>query len=449
MKTPLSDFIEEYKNSSPLRLHMPGHKGQNFLGIEENDITEISGADVLYQENGVLIESQRNAAALFHSKKTIYSTEGSTLCIRAMLYLAKIHAESMGKKCVIASARNAHKSFLSSCALLDIDPVWIVGENECGLFSENLSKKDLEHFFAASLEKPTALYITSPDYLGNVLDISEIAIICHQNDCLLIVDNAHGSYLNFLPSSLHPIALGADFVCDSAHKTLPVLTGGAYLHLSENLSDFVLNHSNIAMQLFASTSPSYLILQSLDRCNHYLSDRFPKILYPFLGKIVDFKKKLKLLGWQIVGNEPMKITLATKCKGYLGTQVAKILEKDGIMTEFSDPDYLVMMLSPEMSDQDLDRIYKSLSEIQCKTPIFEFCPKFPKPKKILSPREAMLSPCEEIDLQNCVGRVLASPSVSCPPAIPIVICGEEIQEEHLPIFQYYGIEKLFVQKEKI
>ena len=426
---------------------MPGHKGSGFLGIEKNDITEIPGADVLYQEDGVLKESQKNTSLLFHTKRTLFSTEGSTLCIRAMLYLAGIYAKNQKKKCIIASPRNAHKAFLTACALLDLDPIWIQKDDKQGLFDAVLTADQLRFFFDTCKEKPTAVYITSPDYLGNVLNIEELAKICHENGALLLVDNAHGAYLNFLSESQHPITLGADMTCDSAHKTLPVLTGGAYLHLSENLSDEVLSHASIAMSLFASTSPSYLILNSLDRCNAYLDSDYSAKLTSFLGKIVDFKKELKLLGWSLFGNEPMKVTIATKSKGYLGTEVSDLLAKEGIITEFSDPDYVVMMLSPEMTEDDLKRIKSALSKISEKAPILEFCPTFPQPEKVMTPREAMLSPGEEVDLEKAVGRVLSAPSVSCPPAVPIVICGERIQKEHLPIFCYYGIKKLFVLKD--
>ena len=86
---------------------MPGHKGKSFLGIEEYDITEISGADVLYDANGIIKESEENAAKLFGAKKTVYSAEGSSLSIRAMLYLAVLHAKENGRKPIIAAGRNA------------------------------------------------------------------------------------------------------------------------------------------------------------------------------------------------------------------------------------------------------------------------------------------------------------------------------------------------------
>ena len=115
--------------------------------------------------------------------------------------------------------------------------------------------------------KISAVYITSPDYLGGMSDIKSLSETAREYGVPLIVDNAHGAYLRFLKDSLHPIDLGADMCCDSAHKTLPVLTGGAYLHISENAPETYKNLGKKAMELFGSTSPSYLILQSLDKAN--------------------------------------------------------------------------------------------------------------------------------------------------------------------------------------
>ena len=128
MNTPICGFVQRYADSGALRLHMPGHKGVSQLGPEAMDITEIPGADVLYQPEGIIRESERNAAALFGSARTVYSTEGSSLCIRAMVYLARLWATECGKAPVIAAGRNAHRTFLSAAALTGTDVRWLYGK---------------------------------------------------------------------------------------------------------------------------------------------------------------------------------------------------------------------------------------------------------------------------------------------------------------------------------
>ncbi len=446
MKTPICDFVTEYKNSKKLRLHMPGHKGKDFLGIESCDITEISGADVLYDAKGIIRESEENAAKLFGAKKTIYSAEGSSLSIRAMLYLAVLHAETNGRKPLIAAGRNAHRVFMTAAALLDFEIEWIFPQKSENIISCDISPEYLDAFLSDMSEKPTAVYITSPDYLGNIADIRGLSDVCKKHGALLLVDNAHGAYLNFLPESIHPISLGADICCDSAHKTLPVLTGGAYLHISENAPGLMGEYAENAMSLFASTSPSYIIMQSLDMANRYISDGYCEKLEYYAKKISDMKKSLGNYGYDIIGNEPMKIALSAKNIGYTGEEIADILSENGIECEFSDPDYVVMMFTPEISEDDIGRLEKILLSLEKKEKITLAPPIMTKPEKALSVRNAMFCASEEIDIYQCEGRILASAAINCPPAIPIAVCGEIIDKNAINCFEYYGVRKCRVIK---
>ncbi len=428
-------------------MHMPGHKGVGPLGIEGLDITEICGADVLYQEDGILAESQKNATEIFGSRQTLYSTEGSTLAIRAMLTLAVKHAEKNNKKAVIAAGRAAHKSFLTTCALLDLSPIWIDFGN-ASLLSGKVTKEDLRPLFRDAECAPTAVYITSPDYLGNVSDIASLSRFCHENGAILLVDNAHGAYLNFYPSSCHPIALGADLCCDSAHKTLPVLTGGAYLHIGKDADEFFLSEAKSCLSLFASTSPSYLILQSLDACNAYLSADFPAALLSYSEKVQALRDEIRNMGFQTIGDEPLKICIVTKPAGYTGTDLARILRENGMECEFSDPDFLVMMFTPQNGTEVLHRIKTFFAFLEKREPILVFPPKCKKATPALSIRRAMLCATERIPIERAAGRILADPAVSCPPAVPIAICGEKLDDEAINAFSYYGIRDVLVVKEK-
>ena len=438
METPIWDFVRDYGSKDNIRLHMPGHKGKKRLGVEALDITEIDGADSLYEAGGIIRQSEENASALFGSP-TFYSTEGSSQCIRAMLYLALLHAKELGKRPVIAAGRNAHKTFLTGAALLDLDVQWLYPEDGGSYLSCDLTAEAVEGVLKA--EKPTAVYLTSPDYLGNVADIAGIAKVCKKHGALLLVDNAHGAYLKFLEPSRHPMDLGADLCCDSAHKTLPVLTGGAYLHCKAEFRDWAKN----ALALFGSTSPSYLILQSLDGANPYLASLADK-LKGFLPQVEAIREKLTEKGYRLCGQEPLKITIPPKPYGYTGQELAQMLQNRHIVSEFADPDFLVLMLTPENSPRELDALTEALLSIPGQAPILEQPPRFRPGRRVCSPREAMLSPMETLPVAQCEGRVLAAATVGCPPAVPIVVSGERIDAHAMECFRYYGITHCSVMK---
>ena len=451
MNTPICDFVRMYTERAPIRFHMPGHKGQaadaaaGWTPLYSTDITEVEGADVLYAARGCIRESEENAGSLFGSARTLYSTEGSSLCIRAMLYLAVMHATLRGRSPRIAAGRNAHRVFLEGSALLDVEVEWLGSGDE--LLRTEIDCGELEALFTEEASAPTAVYVTSPDYLGNRTDLKPIAELCRRHDALLIVDNAHGAYLKFLESAEHPLDCGADLCCDSAHKTLPVLTGGAYLHASQSCPEELRSMMERAMALFASTSPSWLILQSLDACNARLDADYPARIRERAGELERVKRNLRQQGWEQSGDEPLKLTLCPKSKGYTGTELAGILQERGIVCEFSDPDYLVLMITPENTGEELKQLLSVLRDLPESVPIMTRAPATGRPVPVLRPHEVLFRPFEHIPAEDSVGRILASPGVSCPPAVPIVTCGERIDDKALELFRYYGIEFCDVVKE--
>ena len=444
MKTPIKNFAKKYALSKPVRLHMPGHKGVSFLGIEKYDLTEINGADVLYSAKGIIAESMDTATTIFGSGKTLYSTEGSSLAIRAILHLVKCYALMKHGSAKILAYRNAHKSFITSASFLDIDVEWLQNAQN-GILSCDFDLSTLES--AIISKKPTALYVTSPDYLGHIAPVKEMAEICHKYGVILAVDNAHGAYLKFANDCHHPIDLGADLVCDSAHKTLPVLTGGAYLHIGKTAPEYFMENAVTALSLHASTSPSYLILQSLDNVNKILLDN-PRYFDGTIQLVDQLKAKLTGVGFTFVGDERLKLTLSTKPYGYTGEQVAKHLQDCGIYVEFCDNDYVTMMFSPCNSKKDFKRLEKALLSIKQSTPLTSLPPCAHILKVCMPMNEAITAPWEEIKVDDAVGRILASPTVSCPPAIPVVVCGEIIDEKAVEIMKYYAIDTCIVVKKQ-
>ena len=442
MKTPIVDFLNQYSSSGYIRLHMPGHKGVG--EIERKDITEILGADSLFDADGIIGESERYTGELFGAY-SFYSTEGSSLSIRAMLHLSCLYGKEKGNEPLILAGRNAHKSFISAAALIGFSVEWLYSAEKSYL-SCKVTPEELDQKISLMTKKPAAVYITSPDYLGNVSDIQGLSVVCKKHGVLLLVDNAHGAYLKFLDHSRHPIDLGADMCSDSAHKTLHALTGAGYLHISKNAPILFRDNAKSAMALFASTSPSYLILSSLDKLNDILRNGYREKLSKKIKTVDVFKKDLSDIGFTVLDSEPLKITVYAKPYGYTGDELSSILYKNNIAPEFSDSDHLVLMPSSDTDDSELNILLSVLKAIPRRSPLISPAPSLTPPLRLLLPRDAVFSPSEEIDVENALGRILAAVTVSCPPAVPILVSGEQISAEAIYAFKYYGIKKIKVIK---
>lgn len=426
--TPIVDYLNEYAASDMTRLHMPGHKGvelgkceAEFTSVADQkepaptctepsevvggsgagktvekllyeigrfDITEITGADNLYDPSGIIKESEENASKIFGAK-TFYSTEGSSQANKAMLYLARKHWEkskgnansdaeqsfgassSDGAKnstneipCIIAVG-SCHKSFYHAAELLNIRV--IKAENNVPTpgvpafpdATDNLIENILGAINKES--KPIGVFVTYPDYFGNAVDLKGIKKALSSKNIPLLVDGAHSAYFKFLdydkyPEYKHPTDCGADLCCTSAHKTLPALTGTAYLHVNESFSD-VISEVSHAMDLFGSTSPSYLLMASLDLFNG-LSESYKKEVRSFCKKIELLKKELTDMGFTIHPSDPLRIVVCSD-ERFKGSDFASSLREHKCEVECYDEDYIIMMLTPYNTDKDLDRIYES------------------------------------------------------------------------------------------
>ena len=458
--TPIADFVRGYAASDTSRLHMPGHKGRGPLGCEGLDLTEIAGADELYEAEGIIAQSEANTARLFGTAGTWYGTEGSSQCIRAMVFLALQAAPNGSQRPVLLAARNAHKALLYAAALLDIDVEWLwpPAGPDASLCACPVDPAAL----AAALERmdqagrrPFAVYLTSPDYLGGVQDVAALAPLCHAHGVPLLVDNAHGAYLRFLPGgSRHPIDLGADLCCDSAHKTLPVLTGGAYLHAGHGMLRPDPAAVRGAMCLFGSTSPSYLILQSLDLCAGALAGDWPARLADCVARLDGLKQDLSGLCPGLVRpSEPLKLVLDGAAVGRSGGALADLFRAHRVECEYADTRYLVLMFAPGNLPRDFDRVRAAAARaVSC--PGTDSAPGDLSPavwpalarqaRPACSIRQAVFARQERIPARDAAGRVCALPTVACPPAIPIAVSGEEIGPAAVELFRYYGIETVSV-----
>lgn len=446
MDTPIVDFVKAYAQSGKARFHMPGHKGVSFFGCEQLDITEIRGADELYVPEGIILESEKNAASLFGTSRTVYSAGGSTQSIQAMLFAAYGRADKCGEKPFVIAGRNAHKAFIYAAAKIDFDIVWLYPEQSSGICSCIVTAESLEAQLSACDEKPFAVYITSPDYLGGVTDIAALSAVCKAHGVPLLVDNAHGAYLAFCKDNIHPINLGADMCCDSAHKTLPVLTGGGYLHVSKDDTFGFAQAAVGAMALFGSTSPSYLIMQSLDMCNRYMSERICTDVNDCALRVENVRKVMRHSGINDISCEPLKITADFRSFAVDGFKnCGDYFRSFGIEPEYCDGDFVVFMASPFNTEKDFAQLESAFENIRLtKCVRQEISPE--KGEQVMSVRDAVFAPSEEVEVSLAQGRVCAAPSVSCPPAIPIAVSGEVITEKHISVFEHYGIKKIAVIK---
>lgn len=453
METPIVDFVKGYNKNDMTRFHMPGHKGHVFFGCEPFDITEIKGADVLRGGDGIIRDSQKNAAVLFGSGASFYSTEGSTLCIKAMLAILKIAhgACADGVRPYLLAARNVHRSMMDACALLDLDLCFLQSQAGTNICSSLVCAETLEETLCSCNTLPLGVYVTSPDYLGQMADLAALSRVARKWGVPLLVDNAHGAYLHFLEHKLHPMDFGAAMCCDSAHKTLPVLTGAAYLHIHKDYLAQFAPYAEQALSLFSSTSPSYLLLQSLDLCNVYLAGEYQDKLKELTKIVQDLKEELRRRGICVRDSEPLKIVIDTAENGYSGVEIAEEMREYGIECEYADRQYVVLMVSAENEQRDWDRLFGWAENTRMvhlkKEALLVSMVWNEKTEQVVSVREAVLAKSEWVPARESIGRVCAAGTISCPPAIPIAVSGERITEEMAELFLQFGMEQICVIKE--
>ena len=196
------------------------------------------------------------------------------------------------------------------------------------------------------------------------------------------------------------------------------------------------------MALVGSTSPSYLTLLSLDRCNRYLAEGYPARLEETARRLDELRETLRRRGWQVAESDPLRITIAAPA-GLSGSDLAEKLRRGGAECEFADRDFLVLMATPENREEDFLRLVEALGENT--RPAAKGTPlTLPKGEQVCSVRKAFFAPHRCVSAREALGRICAAPTVSCPPAIPIAVSGERLGEEALALFAHYGVESVDV-----
>lgn len=424
METPIHDFLVSYAKENPVRCHMPGGKEQPF------DITEIDGADSLFESQGIIRQSEENAAELFGAGKTLFSCGGSTLAIQTMLASAKALYPNKNR---VAASRYCHKSLVTSCVLLGLELDWIKAE---GFLSCEISPDNVMKLIG---DDTLCVFVQSIDYYGGECDIKAVSEVCREKGVPLLVDNAHGAYRVFTDN--HPLKQGADMTADSAHKTLPCITGGAYLHISKNAPKGLSERAKELMSLFGSSSPSYLMLNSLDLCNKFIAEQRERAQTVF-KEVKKLKEKLEETGFTLGKSDLMKITVNACEYGYDGFELSELLRKRGVSAEYADGCYVVLLFSAGQNIEDFERVFKAAegipkrNKLDCKEPTFEL------PPAVMTVREAVLGTTEEVNAQNACGRVCGSVLCPCPPCVPVIMPGEVFTREILQVLEWYGTDSV-------
>ncbi|HEX3028311.1 MAG TPA: aminotransferase class I/II-fold pyridoxal phosphate-dependent enzyme [Clostridia bacterium] len=443
MNIPIYNCIKEYIDSNPLPFHMPGHKlgrgiPEAFLNeIARLDLTEIPGTDNLHQANGSIMEAQNLAASAFDADKTFFLVNGSTCGIHAIL----MSACSYGDKVIVS--RDCHKSVINGLLLAGANPVYIKPQYD-SLFgiTSYIKPSDVEK---ALRENPDAagVLITRPNYYGICSDIERIAEITHSYGKLLMVDEAHGAHLIFnrgLP--ICAMQGGADICVQSAHKTLPALTQGAYLHVKSSRVNVSKLRNKLSM--LETSSPSYILMAFLDIARAIMQEKGNDLLEELLDNIQWFGAKLsglkglKLLEGEYSGfakTDRTRIVINVRELGITGYEAEKILRsRFGVQVEMSDMSNIVCISTIADSREHFERLYWTLEglckEIKNKSPNADIIiSDLPIPKQVIELNKTGKYNGIEIDLSSACSRVSLSVVTPYPPGIPVLCPGELITSE--------------------
>lgn len=454
-RTPLYSQLVRHASGSPLSFHVPGHKngdafpeaGQAFFKqILKLDATEITGLDDLHSPEGVIFEAEELLTDLYRTDKSFFLINGSTVGNLAMI-MAAINEDD-----VVFVQRNSHKSIMNAIRLVKAKPVFISPEynGEYGV----AAGVSIDGIKAAISQYPNAkaLILTYPNYYGLTYDLKSIINLAHEHDIPVLVDEAHGVHFiagDYFPASA--VKLGADIVVQSAHKTLPAMTMGAFLHYQTNRVS--LNKLKFYLQALQSSSPSYPLMASLDLARLYLGTYSKEDLSYLKGEIGEFIKKLQTSGTIRVlqQDDPLKVTIQSQ-GAWSGFELQSRLESKGIFTELADP-YNVLLVLPLLKQgmkYRLQEAAEKIAEIAGAMPDGKTNPEPKVNQKELSTLEVSYKEMEHqqtehVLLQDAAGRVCAEQIIPYPPGIPLCLPGEVLTENDIETILFLKTKEAKIQ----
>lgn len=441
--TPVIDMLKKTAESGGSRFCMPGHKGKGaFLSEEVNkfDITELSGADNLYNPDGVILESEQNYARYIGAKDSFFLVNGSSGGVHAAI----LSVLNPGDE--IIAARDFHLSAAHTFALAGVNPHFAhAGMSGSGMFNV-IGVREIGRAIA-EFPDSKAVYITYPDYWGRCLDLRSICRAAHSAGMKVICDAAHAAafdYSDELP--LSPAKAGCDIWTVSLHKTLPAMNQCAVLCTG---ADSGIDRSAVQsrLNLIQTTSPSYILLASSDYALSYMRKNGSRRLTQVIALIRECENRIaKLGGYKCLSCEfepdadvyeydILKLAIDVSEKGLTGFEVANKLEQAGIYVEAADLKRILLICGAADEKKDFDRLITALSKIEAaRSNIREDFDAYDADgvfniKLKTGIREAVFAPREKLIAEEATGRISAVCAGAYPPGIPVLIPGQEITEE--------------------
>lgn len=454
----LYEELKNFRSKDRVSFHIPGHKfGAGLSGgfkkdIFTIDVTEFDETDDLQNPEGILKTAQESAAKAFKAQKTFYLTNGSSLGLQGAI----LGSFRSGDKVLVD--RTCHKAVASAMVIAGLIPVYVQPEfsEEKGLYvgmTVKIIKKAIE-------ENPDVkgVIITSPTYFGVCSDIKGIGEYLHQNNKILIVDEAHGAHLVFnksLPDSA--IEQGADISIESAHKTLPAMGQCSFLHIGKN-SLVPWENISKSLRLLQTTSPSYALMTSLDEAVIYMSTKGKKRLGRVICQIDKLKKAVRTKGVLDFADkktlkrpqDELRLSVDFKKSGISGNTATRILkEKFGIYAEMADERYVVFVVTCSNSDKDIRFLKEALLTFEAGAENRKRSEKLPDIVMATEPRTAWQSETEDVCVSRALTRVAADVVAVCPPGATLLVPGQLIDQKTKEYIEKTGkIEKITVIKNR-
>lgn len=456
-KLPLVEGVLKYIKQSNALFCMPGHKGgRGFKSTEigqkfyknliKTDITEVDGMDNLHHPEGIIDKAQQMLSHYYGSKKSYFLVNGSTSGNLTMIF----SCFEEGDKIIVE--RNCHRSILNGIIMRKLNPIYIKNKVH-KIFNAPLSIDEGHFIDILDLNKDAkGIIITYPNYYGVCCNLKLIIEEAHKRGMLVLVDSAHGAHFGVHPAlPRNAVSLGGDLVVMSAHKTLSSFTQTSFLHVGNRIDT---EKVDFYVSAFLSTSPSYMLMCSMDYSRYFLEEHGQGAYDKLIKKLNFYKTKInKIKGFHIIGTEDIDHCQIDVTRyvlhvdnGLCGYKLYDYLLRKKLQPEMCDGSNLVLLFSPFTEEQEIKALYEALLYCDLRDIVGDkvMTKELSIPKKSMLPYKAFQEKKKLEFFKKTEGKVCGEAVVPYPPGIPIVLPGEIISKETIEFMEYYINNKVVV-----